>query len=86
MITADKLKPEQRRALAAAARKVRPDAKFRSEFAQFMQQRRELRQNHSPSSLLGGGESEPGQRYDELQDTVAGLAPFSNHKKAETCR
>jgi hypothetical protein len=77
LTSVDKLMQEQRRELAAAARKVRPDAKFRSEFAQLMQQRRELRQNHSPPPLLGGGDSEaPARRGLNSRSAMPGLATF----------
>jgi hypothetical protein len=39
----DKLTPEQRRALAIAARKMRPNASYRKQFAQLTRRQRELK-------------------------------------------
>jgi hypothetical protein len=45
LIGTDKLTQEQRQQLATAARKMRPNAIYRKQFAQLTQYRRELRQN-----------------------------------------
>jgi hypothetical protein len=45
LISTDRLSPEQRQQLAIAARKKRPNAGYRKQFAQLTQYRRELRQN-----------------------------------------
>jgi hypothetical protein len=45
----DKLPPEQRRRLAVAARKLRPDAKYRAEFRMLARRRRELKLASKPS-------------------------------------
>jgi hypothetical protein len=47
LISTDKLTQKKRHELAASARKMRPNACYRREFAQLTQCRRELHQNRS---------------------------------------
>jgi hypothetical protein len=80
-ISVDNLTQKKRRELTAAAQKLRPDAKFRSEFAQLMQRRRELRQNHSPSLTLGGGEASPARPGVDSSSQLLGSHFFHERKK-----
>jgi hypothetical protein len=43
LIVADRLTPEQRQQLAIAARKMRPNATYRKQFAQLTRRQRELK-------------------------------------------